>query len=146
VSTNRRPPHIFPLSLRGHQRNDFNEIFPEKIWLTLQRCADGFFAPQLKNLVSRLKSSFKNSAALPHVGRWPLRAAISPQCDRQRPITSVRSPGRHRRACQSESFSSGATRGDYETNGSGQEVLEQIDCGLEDHLPTGVGLYGGVRQ
>jgi hypothetical protein len=30
----------------------------------------------------------------------------------------------------------GATRGDYEANGAVQRVLEQIDCGLEDHLPA----------
>jgi hypothetical protein len=97
-------------------------------------------------LVSRLKSSFKNSAAPPHVERCSLRAAISPQCHRQRPITSIRSPGRHGRGCQSESFSSGATRGDYEANGAVQGAPEQIDCGLEDHFPTRVGPYGEVRQ
>jgi hypothetical protein len=89
--------------------------------------------------------ALKNSAASPHVGRWPLRAAISPQCHRQRPIASIRSPGRHRRACLSESFSSGATLGDYEANGAVQGALWQIDCGLEDHLPTGVEPYSGVR-
>jgi hypothetical protein len=97
-------------------------------------------------LVSRLKSSFKNSAAPPHMGRWSVRAATSPQCHRQRPIASIRSLGRHRGACQSESFSSGATRGDYEANGAVQGTLEQIDCGLEDHLPTGVGPHSGVMQ
>jgi hypothetical protein len=62
------------------------------------------------------------------------------------PITSIRSPGRHRRVCQSERFSSGATRGDYEANGAVQGTQEQIDCGLEDHLPAGVGHCNRTRR